>query len=1172
MKISYRILVINFAIVFLILVSATVAYYSIMYNVLTSQQSKYLLNSVNDFVYAYRELLQTTDDNFADFIQNNNTSIINKNLDFVLQKTKTSADNISKKYASSKTYIPHSINTLEEFIKNNPFAIIKTYKSEGGKVYYYGRVINQEFINTVSQKIGADVALVWNGTPLEVSNEETNQTRYYLLSDAFQKLSSKSNFEIYSQGSSSADLLTTIYRPARESELNGQIDFLIFTTLGEMSDLRNNLFYIIVIIGFAGIALSLILTLVFTDKIRKQIFELNDATKQTKLGNFKSKIKIQSKDEIGQLAGAFNVMLDELDKREKAKNEYSEFITLINQNPTLAEISEASLRKIIKTAGFVVGALYTVDENEEVNLASSYGLKKDQQISSRDVSFFDVVIKNKELYEVSFEESPPVVSLGLVNVEIKHLLIVPIIYTQKVIAILELGASANPTLDAREYIAKIQEQLAIGITNATAFVQLKNLVAELKKLNEDYQKQNIQIRKQNETLVDLHKKLKEKADELEIQKRKAEEATQLKSQFLASMSHELRTPMNSILGLTELILEETSLIGKNRERLEVVFKSSKRLMNLINDILDLSKIEAGKMELHNENVLLEELIRDVETSISPLVNNKSIDFKISRNCNTRIIINIEREKVTQVLINLLGNAIKFTENGFVELVVSTKDKKLLLEVKDTGIGISNENLKIIFEEFRQADGTTTRKFGGTGLGLAICNRIAGLLHGKISVESELGKGSKFSFAVPLNFVADGSIEDDQKINVDKLIENRLHPILVIDNDPEVRSTIGKYLISKGYEVIYAEDGERGLSKAIEIKPFAITLDVLLPKKDGWSVLKELKENPETKDIPVILISIMGEKNLGYGLGAFEYYVKPITPDNVQTAFDKLEKLTKKKIEKIVIVDDDDIEFERFKSVFKGEKIRIDYISDSELAFSKILESQPDLIVLDLLMPGIDGITLSHKLKSNKDTKHIPIIISTAKDLTEEERDSLYSIVESITLKSNRHPLDVLKIVRDRLQIQESLPARDKESDNAEGERLEFKSSPQPRKNLLGEVLIVDDDPDTLFTINEIVESCNCKTTLAKNGVECLKVLEKKIPDLILLDIMMPEMDGFQAIDRIRNNPQWSGIPVIAVTAKAMLEDKEVILKHGFDDYIPKPVNPTVMSFKIKKLFSKIKVK
>jgi signal transduction histidine kinase/CheY-like chemotaxis protein len=746
-----------------------------------------------------------------------------------------------------------------------------------------------------------------------------------------------------------------------------------------------------------------------------------------------------------------------------------------------------------------------------------------------------------------------------------------VLYNNKVIAILELASFEKPTIETKEYLAKIQEQLAIGLTNAKAVVQLENFVGELKKLNEEYQRQNLQIKKQNETLLELSNQLKTKAEELALQKEKAEESTKLKSQFLASMSHELRTPMNSILGLTELILEKAQLGGKNKERLEVVLKSGKRLMRLINDILDLSKIEAGKMEIRDEDVLLEDIIDEVSNTITPLAIEKNLNFNIQRACNTRIIVNTDRVRVAQILINLLGNAIKFTEKGKLELFVSiTSDKMLKFSVTDTGIGISSENQKIIFEEFRQLDGTSTRKYSGTGLGLAICKKIIDLLGGKIWLDSNEGKGSKFSFILPIKYVQDRKKENTLPINLDVIKRNIKNPILVIDDDAEIRYTIGQYLISKGYEVVFADSGNAGIEMALEHQPFAITLDIILPDRDGWSVLKELKENPITKDIPVILVSIIGDKNFGYGLGAFEYFVKPISAEQLLSAFDKLEFLVKKRIQKIVIVDDDELEFEKFKKEFKDDNISIEYIKDSEFAFNKIAEVQPDLIILDLIMPKIDGITLSHKLYSNPKTKNIPIIISTAKDLSAEERKSLTNIVEEIAVKSHDDTRNVLKIVRDRIKIQEiqnNIFSNSQDNDEHTANNI---SLDKPDNNYLGEVLIVDDDPDTLFTINEIVEATGCKTYTAKSGIDCLKQLEKIHPDLILLDIMMPEMDGFQTLNNIRANNLLANIPIYAITAKAMSGDKEVILKHGFNDYIAKPVSSIIISSKIGQLFSKIK--
>ncbi len=1176
MKLSLRILIINFTIVVLILGSAAFAFYSVMYNVLTSQQSKQLQNSLNEFLYTYRDMQQNSDDDFYKVLDNNefislSPKSLTKNLDFIL-KTLPGEEIISQFTGKKDVIIPKGSFDLTSFLKENPFITFSAFKNDKGVTFYYGRLISPGLLTDIAGKINADVALIWEGTPVEISNAETNNMFILSLKDAYTGLTGKDKSSVYASDNASSDLAAAIFNPG--SMNNSKISFLVFNTLNEAADLRVNIRYVIIVIGVAGSILSLILTLVFTDRIRKQIKQLNLATEVTKAGDFSTRIEVKSKDEIGQLAGAFNLMMDELNKNQKAMNEYSEFITLLNQNPTLSEISEAALKKIINTSGYTVGALYTVDDNK-IKMVSSYGLNKDSLNETPEL--FEPVLKDHSPVEIESEEGLPVISSGLVSLNLKHLLLQPIIYNGKVIAILELGGIRKPSKEAVEYLQNIQEQLAIGLTNSLALVQMEKLISDLKSLNDEFQEQNIKVKKQNDTLTQLHNELKQKAEELEAEKQKAEELTRLKSQFLASMSHELRTPMNAILGLTELMLDDATIKAKDRERLYVVMNSAKRLMGLINDILDLSKIEAGRMDIALEDFFLEDLLAEVNASVTPLLVNKNIEFKVVKKTDTRVIINTDKGKVIQVLINLLGNAVKFTNEGNIELKISRADKnELRFDVTDSGIGISEEDQKIVFEEFRQIDGTTTRKYGGTGLGLAICKKIAELMNGTISVQSEKGKGSTFTFTIPLVVVEQKKKEVVPHLNIEKLIKNRQHPILVIDDDPDVRYTIGQYLISKGYEVEYAEDGEKGLQKAITLQPFAITLDIMLPRKDGWSVLKELKENPETEDIPVILVSIISDKNLGYGLGAYEYIVKPISSEKLTHAFNALEEKAKKRIEKIVIVDDDESVFENFKEAFASEKVRIDYIKDSELAFSKIKEVQPDLIILDLLMPNVDGITLSHKLKTHRETRDIPIIISTTEEMSDDEKKSLNHIVENITVKSKGHPLDVLKVVRDRIRMQEENVESPNPIELPEKPRLEtiedvISIEIPVEKNVPsnGDVLIVDDDPDTLFTLNEIVTSCNCNTTMVKGGKECLEVLAANIPDLILLDIMMPGMDGFQTLNRIKQNKLWQNIPIFAVTAKAMVEDKEIILRHGFDDYISKPVNSASMAFKIERLFSKI---
>ncbi|MEO8398230.1 MAG: ATP-binding protein, partial [Ignavibacteriaceae bacterium] len=822
MKISYRILIVNFAIVGLILVSSAAAFYSLIYGVLTSQQSKHLLHSASNFNVAYRQAMQGTEDDFL-FLANNEKNILSKdselserNIDFIFEAVGDSSNELNQITSNSIVYIPKKKISINQFLDYNPHAVIKSYKTNEGKLYYYGRILTGDFLSELSKKIGCEIAIIWNNTPSELSNPLANEKNLFLLGEIYEKLSTKKNYEVYIDEGNSSDIIASLVTLTSNFEKSNNLKFLIYANLTEGAELRTSLLHILIIIGIAGIILSLILSYVFTDKIRKQISELNNATKLTKGGNFKNKITFKSKDELGELASAFNIMIDELEKNQKARNEYSDFISLINQNPTLNEISDAALSKIIKACDFTVGALYLIDGNE-IKLASSHGWKTESNFQKKS-EFFEIVLKTNEELEINFDSKSPVISTGIVDLEIKNIFIIPIIYNNKIIALLELGSIKKPGDEAKDYLKKIKQHLAIGLVNASTLVQLENFVAELKKLNDEYQQQNKKIKKQNEDLVLLHNELRGKAEELKIQKLKAEEATTLKSQFLASMSHELRTPMNSILGLTELIHEDQSINGKNKERLEVVRNSGKRLMRLINEILDLSKIEAGKMEINEEPIILSDLINEIETFVIPLVSLKNVAYKTVTRLEKNNVFKTDRVKIMQILLNLIGNAVKFTPEGSIELEILLKDEKLIFKIKDTGIGISEENQKIIFEEFRQLDGSTTRKYSGTGLGLTISKKIADLLKGSIELVSEEGKGSIFIFSVPFNFVEMRKKIQEKNIKAsDQIPFQNSNTVLLIDDNSSVSYTIAQYLNSKGYQTEFAQNGKNGVQKANKLK-------------------------------------------------------------------------------------------------------------------------------------------------------------------------------------------------------------------------------------------------------------------------------------------------------------------------------------------------------------------
>jgi signal transduction histidine kinase/DNA-binding response OmpR family regulator/HAMP domain-containing protein len=1096
-----------------------------------------------------------------------------KNIDFIFELDSRSDGIILRYITNSKIYLPSKEFNLREFENTNPFLITISFTSPDKRKFLYGKTINSEILNDISQRINSDIALIWNGYPADFSNQSLNQKYLYVLGQAVDNLKSKNNFELYIQGTESKDILATIYKPATEDNQNDQY-FLIFSTFAEAGELRSTLKGIFIVIGLVGISLSLIFTMVFTDKLRKQVVELSKATEQTYSGKFDYKIEVKSKDEIGKLGMAFNKMLEELKKKEIAKKDYADFITLINQNPTLKEISDVALKKILETGDFLIGGLYSIDD--EINLISTYGLSADYIKQPQTFTFFKKVLDTKECFELYDEEMLPIISTGLIDIKIKYLLFLPIIYNNKPVALLELGSLSRPSEEVRDYLEKIKDQLAIGITNARALLQLEKLVGELKSLNEEYHKQNVQIKEQNETLLNLHTELKSQAEELEKQKQKAIELTDAKSKFLANMSHELRTPMNSILGLTELMLEKVDLEPRNRERLEVVLNSGKRLMTLINDILDLSKIEAGKIELVYEDVILDEILNEVTGAIAPLANEKGLNYEILRNIDTNTLISTDRGKVVQVLINLLGNAVKYTDKGNICLGVSVGNEMLNFEVIDTGIGIPEEEINLIFEEFQQVNSSKSKKRGGTGLGLAICKKLTDILKGNISVKSELNKGSVFTFSIPYNQIEMFSANYRQVISSSPSISrNGNHSVLVVDQDRRLRNYARQYFNFPGYEIIFSETG-KNLHYEKNNPPYAIILDMNLTQGDCWDILVDLLyDKPASKKIPVIPVYFLPEKNFFYAYNALDYIPKPIFGENPYESLSNLEYMLKKKVHKIVIVDDDDRDLSKYKYDLDVAEIKLELIQGNENTISMVEEIQPDVVILNLkvLSQGVEN--LSELLKINSKTRDIPCLLSIDRNLTIDDKKNLSRVVEEKVLNSAQQPVVVFKFIKEWLN-EHGLPewTGHKEIISKQKSAIEEVSLngivPEDNQSYYLNILIVDDDPNTLFTLGEIVQSANCNPILANNGKECLEILETSIPDLILLDIIMPEMDGFKTINQIKRNARWSEIPIIAVTAKAMKNDNEIILKHGFSDYIPKPVNPAFVSYKIQKLIAQLK--
>lgn len=1154
MKINARILLIILTVVAFVSFTSTIIYNSLANSFLQSQHSKTLLNSTNLFIFSFQLQLEKVDDDFQKIISENeklnSIDLSQRDVDFIFTLLDNNKINVND--FTTKDYVINAGSTLAQFLEDNKNIILK-FKNIDGETYYYGFIITEQLLTEISEKIQAELSLLVGNNLMDVSNAETNRPYNVYIERAYTSLKYKNNFDLSGEELENTDFLASIYSPGNILTPSGRISFLIFSVSKEASEFRDTMKFIALLTIVVSIALSVIIVLIFTTKLRKQVSLLSETAEITSKGNLHHRTKIILKDEIGKFGEAFNNMLDKLMAKEKAEKDYAEFIALLNQNPTLIEVSDQALAKIINSTGLTLGLLYLV-ENEQLRMVSSFGISNKVIKPPGEIDFYKNVILKKEIAEFDFQNNNPVIKTGIAEIKIEYLLVAPIIYNKKVIAIIELASEKKPAEDVKSYIKKIQEQLAVGLTNAKALEQLENIVEELRNLNEQYQKQNRQITEQNKQLLELHEKLKQNAEELEKQKERAVELTQVKSDFLASMSHELRTPLNSILGLSELVLKDSSSTLKTKERLNIVLRNGNKLLTLINNILEFSKIETGKVELKIERFSLKDFASEIFNFIEPLVLEKQLNFSLRYGFKNDKLIESDKSKIEQVIINLLGNAVKFTEHGEVNLKFNSAGNDLEIIVKDTGIGIEQNNLSEIFNEFKQLDSSTSRNYGGTGLGLAICKKYVSSLNGNIKVESKPGEGSKFIVRLPEIIKEELFDIEVQELKSLGLPESDTDApfVLLVNNNQQIQKLIGDYLRTNNHNVKIFAGGNDALDYIKNESPSAVILDVNISDISPWNFILQANEIIGS-EIPVLITSIDEKRKVGYGFSVYKYI-------NSEREIDLEKLLTGSHNYKNILF------FPNKKIILKpGDDKVVDFIEDYTVLNNTSLLETYDLIIINITKNNFEGITLYFELKKNKLTRRIPIIFELESGLAEETSEALIFRIKELAIKENHHPMDVLKVIRDRLQIStDPQNILDLSHEALKKELLNYNNLETPKKqDRKGKVLIVDDDNDTLFTVGEIVNDLGFETFYAKNGVECLLSLKNIMPDIILLDIMMPQMDGFETIRRIRSSESYKHLTVIALTAYAMLDNKEIIEKNGFNDLITKPVKTVEMKSKLK---------
>ncbi len=636
------------------------------------------------------------------------------------------------------------------------------------------------------------------------------------------------------------------------------------------------------------------------------------------------------------------------------------------------------------------------------------------------------------------------------------------------------------------------------------------------------------------------------------------------------------------------------------EYAQTILGAGSDLLTLINDVLDLSKIEAGKMDINPTEVLLADVRDYVRRSFQPVAEQKGLDFGIEIDPQLPESLFTDGQRLQQVLKNLLSNSFKFTAEGRVELTIrqadrgrrfnnpglDTADTVVAFAVRDTGIGIAKDKQWLIFEAFQQADGTTSRKYGGTGLGLSISREIARLLGGEIRVESVEGEGSTFTLFLPLRYDGPTGTDDETDApsvppasrpgglpaglperrtrprELPALTEPTLHDdrstiedgdrvVLVVENDPTFARILLDMAREKGFKGLVALDGEQGIALANEYAPDAITLDIDLPGIDGWTVLDQLKHRSSTRHIPVHIVSGMGTRQRGLKSGALSYMEKPVSREALDGAFERIARFIEEPVRNLLIVEDDETQRRSMIELIGGdEDVNVTAVGSAEEALEKLSEARYDCVVLDLGLADMSGFNLLERIKSDPERQDIPIIIYTGKDLSPAEETQLRKYAETIIIKDVKSP--------ERLLDETALFLHRVESRLPEQKRRLLEQLHSSESTFSGKrVMIVDDDVRNIFSLTSVLESYGMEVLFAENGREAIRRLEENPGvDLVLMDVMMPEMDGYETTRAIRemDDPELKQIPIIAVTAKAMKGDREKTLSAGASDYITKPVD------------------
>jgi hypothetical protein len=991
------------------------------------------------------------------------------------------------------------------------------------------------------------------------------------------------------------------------------------------------------------------------------------ATAVTK-GDLTRSIAVEAQGEVAALKDNINQMIANLrettqknTEQDWLKTNLAKFTRMLQGQRDLETVSKLILSELAPLVSAQHGLFYMMEMSENhplyLKLISTYAYRERKHLSNRfhlgEGLVGQCALEKERILLTEVPSDYIKISSGLGEATPLNVVILPVLFEGQVTAVIELASFHRFSEIHLTFLDQLTESIAIVLNTIAASMRTEELLKQSQSLAEELQSQQKELtdtnkrlehqaqslrasedllKRQQEQLQQTNEELEEKAELLAVQNREVERKNQeieqarqaleekaeqlattskYKSQFLANMSHELRTPLNSLLILARLLSDnsEGNLSQKQVDYARTIYSAGNDLLALINDILDLAKIESGTMSVEVEETLFADLHSHVERTFRQVAQDRKLGFNLHFDEHLPRAIYTDAKRLQQVLKNLLSNAFKFTEQGHVSLHVSLAtngwsseqadlnraDRVIAFAVSDTGIGIVPDKQQVIFEAFQQADGTTSRKYGGTGLGLSISREIARLLGGEIRLVSEPGKGSTFTLYLPqtysgsrehlalstqqasrgaggnANFASpltrDTSVQvpvsaaaampqptesfwqsylaiEDDRENIQP--GDRL--LLIVEDDLNFARILLEMARQQGFKAVVAARGDVGLAMARDLQPAAIMLDIRLPVLDGWMVLDSLKHDPKTRHIPIHIMSVEEGQQRGRQQGAIAYLQKPTSGEALSQALGDVKRFVERPVKNLLVVEDDEIQRGSIVDLIGNSDVATTAVGTGAEALSALKSGHFDCVVLDLGLPDMSGFELIEQIKQEPNLGHLPIIIYTGKELTLQEETELRRVSDTIIVKDVRSPerlLDETALFLHRVQA--NLPAP---------QRQILEQLQQNDPILAGKkVLIVDDDVRNIFALTSLLERYQMQVLYAENGRDGIAVLQNN-PDLniVLMDVMMPEMDGYETMRAIRSFSQFSALPMIALTAKAMKGDREKCIEAGASDYITKPVD------------------